>query len=73
MARPATYTAETRVYICAAEAKSKLQADSERRSIVNKIVDLGGSATIAQLEAHYGYDVKQAVASLVRSKWLEVK
>lgn len=70
MARPATYTDDTVVSVSAEKAKSKLQSGSERRAIVNKIVDLGGKATIAVLEKHYGYDIKQQIGALVRGGWL---
>jgi len=73
MARPATYTEETKLSVCGNAAKSKLQANSERRAIINKIIDLGGAATIKVLEAHFGYDLKAISGALVRSGWLRIE
>ena len=70
MGRKATYTDATQVSVQGATARSKLQTSSERRAIIDKIVDMGGTTTIAKLEAHFGYDLKGKVAALVRIGWL---
>lgn len=71
MPRKAIYTPETRVFLLTRpKPDSKLQGNSERRAIVNKVVDFGGEVTIKDLETHFGYDLKQQIGSLVRSGWL---
>lgn len=72
MARPTTYTDETTLCVCTRKAKSKLQAGSERRAIVNTMVDNGGSMTVAQLCDHFGFDIRNQVRSLLNNGWLEV-
>ncbi len=37
------------------------------------VIDLGGTASIAQLERHFGYDLKAKVAALVRIGWLTIQ
>lgn len=70
MARPPIYTDKTRIYIQSEKADAKLQQDSDRRAIVNVIIDNGGSMTLAQLNKHFGFNIKSAVMTLIRSKWL---
>jgi hypothetical protein len=72
MARPIIYTGETVVSVASSAAKSKLQLGSERRALVDKIIDMGGKAKIEALEAHYKYDVKSRVGALVRDGWLTI-
>lgn len=70
MGRKATYTNATQISVQGATARSKLQVGSERRAIIDKIVDLGGTTTIGKLEAHFGYDLKGKIAALIRIGWL---
>ena len=70
MARPKIYTDKTRIHIQSEKAKAKLQQGSDRRAIVNVIVENGGSMTLAQLDKHFGFNIKGAVMTLIRSKWL---
>lgn len=72
MARPITYTKATKVSVHSAKARSRLQKGSERRALVDKIIELGGKPTIADLETHYGYDMNAKVAALIRAGWLQV-
>lgn len=70
MGRPQIYTDDTEVGVSGPTARSRLQVSSERRAIIDKVIDLGGTATIGQLEEHFGYDLKGKVAALVRLGWL---
>ena len=70
MGRPPIYTEETAISVSGQSARSKLQANSERRAIIDKVIDLGGTTTIRQLEDHFGYDLKGKIAALVRIGWL---
>lgn len=72
MGRKAIYTDNTVVSVDGSSARSRLQSDSERRAIIDKVVDLGGSTTIGALEAHFGYNLKGKIASLSRAGWLAV-
>lgn len=73
MGRPPIYTDNTQVSVSGTTAESRLQPSSERRAIINKVVDFGGTATVKQLEGHFGYDLKGKVAALVRLGWLAVE
>lgn len=70
--RPPVYTDDARVFI-AATGETKLQPGSERRAIVNKLVDNGGSMTLAELDAAFGYVVRDKVIALVRAGWVRVE
>jgi hypothetical protein len=72
MGRTATYTDATKISVSGHTARSRLQASSERRAIIDKVIDLGGTATVGELEAHFGYDLRGKVAALVRIGWLVV-
>jgi len=73
MGRTPIYKGETRVSVSGPTARSRLQANSERRAIVDKVIDLGGTASITQLEQHFGYSLRGKVAALVRIGWLTVQ
>lgn len=70
--RPTLYKPETVVRLAPSDPKSKLQTGSERRAIINFIVDHQGSVTMAQLDTHFGFETKSRVAALVYAGWLEV-
>lgn len=72
MSRPPIYTDTTKISVSGTTAKSRLQASSERRAIIDKVIDLGGTTTIKKLEEHFGYDLKGKIAALVRIGWLTV-
>lgn len=73
MGRPPTYTDKTIVCIAGGEhPRPKLQARSERRAIVNLLMDRRGRMTLKQIDDHFGYGVRQKVRALVNNGWLEV-
>lgn len=59
-----------KITVNTAKASSKLQAGSERRAIVNAVIDAGGSTTLAALNDKFGFDMRQAVLSLMAAGWL---
>lgn len=68
--RPPIFRDEDVIFVKTNKAGSKLQKDSKRRAIINRLIDAGGSQTIAELNEHFGFDVRQAVRALVRGHWL---
>lgn len=72
MARPKVYTEDTRVCVDSRGASHRLQRSSERRAIVNYVMDHGGSATIGEINARFGYDVSGKISALVKAGWLVV-
>ena len=70
MGRHKIYEDDQLVTLCAEEATSKLQQNSDRRAIVNYIIDRGGSARFSDINAHFGYDIRPQVMALIKLKWL---
>lgn len=68
--RPKTYRGNTLVRV-APDGSSKLQAESDRRAIVDYLIDCGGTATINDINAWFGYDHTPKVMALVRAGWLD--
>lgn len=71
MARPSIYTPSSAVRLRPL-GYAKLQKASDRRAIIDMILDAGGAATIAAINDHFGYDQTAKVAALVRAGWLEL-
>lgn len=71
MARIPEYDNDTKVRL-APNGESTLKKFSDRRAIVNHLVDVGGVTTIGEISVHFGFDFRDAVVSLIRSGWLEV-
>lgn len=70
MARPPIYTDKTKVTVDATGTKSRLNQGTERRAIINHLIDVGGTATLKQIDDHFGYDIRSKVFALVRAGWL---
>lgn len=71
MARPKTYTGSVKVRV-SATGKTGLQPNSDRRAIVNVLIDNAGVMTLDQINEHFGFDISGKVRALIRSGWLEV-
>jgi hypothetical protein len=71
--RPFLLADNDTVSLASREAKSKLQESSDRRAIVNRVIDFGGKATVEQLNAAFGYDVRAILLALVKVGWLEIQ
>jgi hypothetical protein len=69
--RPAVYTDTTKVSLCAT-GKVKLQQGSERRAIINLIVEHAGVMTLGEINDHFGYDIRTTVLALQQAGWLKV-
>ena len=72
LGRPAIYEDTTLVCLHTRNAKTKLQDHSLRRAIVDKIVDVGGTMTIGEINEAFGHDVSLGTKYLIRSGWLEI-
>jgi hypothetical protein len=71
MGRKALLTVDDAVAVSGATAASKLQADSERRAVVQFVIDEGGRATIDSINRRFGYDTRTVVGRLIHIGWLE--
>lgn len=70
--RPQKLTDTAPIFVNSASVRAKLQAGSDRRAIVNKIIDAGGSITLGELNGQFGFDVRAVVRTLIRDGWLAV-
>lgn len=52
--------------------RSKLQRFSDRRAIINFVIDSGGETTLAEIEEQFGVPMRSQVTALVRLGWLRV-
>lgn len=73
MPRPSRYRDESKVWVNSRAPESALQEKSERRAIVNFLVDNGGNATLAQIDQHFGFEIRGSVIALARIGWLEIE
>lgn len=69
--RPATYTPATQVRV-APRGGVRLQSGSDRRVIVDFLIEQGGVATIETINDYFTLDMTDKVAALVRLGWLEI-
>lgn len=69
--RPVIFRDDLRVRICA-KGGSRLQSASDRRAIVEFLLDVGGSATLKEIDDHFGFSVRDKTRALIRSGWLEI-
>jgi len=71
--RPTLFSERAILYVNSAEAKSKLQANSERRAVFNCIVEHGGKTTLEALNKHFGYNVRSVVIALIDVGWVSLE
>lgn len=69
--RPPTYTNDTLVRVCP-NGKSRLQPRSERRRLVELLIENGGVMTMAQIDDAMRYDCRARVIALIHAGWLAV-
>ena len=69
--RPATYPDAMTVRIAPGDKPTRLQRRSQRRAVVDFVLDSSGRATLGEINEHFGFDVRPAVLALIRNGWLE--
>jgi len=72
LGRPVMYTDDTKVYLCAT-GKAKLQAGSDRRAIVNVLVENSGCMTMAEIDKHFGFCIRDKVFALQKAGWVRIE
>lgn len=68
--RPPVLADSDVVYIDGRAANTILQSASDRRALVNRIVDIGGRATVKELNDLFGYDTRQLLLALSKQGWI---
>lgn len=69
--RPKKYEDTARVCI-RSKGRTRLQANSDRRAIVQFLVDRGGCATLGEIDTHFGFSIRSVVLALEKAGWVEV-
>lgn len=68
--RPAQLTDSSLVTLCAAAATTKLQKNSDRRAVVQFLVDNGGKAKVRDINKRFDFDTKPIVQALLYAGWV---
>lgn len=53
-------------------ASTRLKLTSDRRAVVDKVVELGGRALLEEVNTAFGFDTRDIVNALVADGWLEI-
>ena len=73
MARPQTYTDTTVVRLSSPKNGSRLNRNSDRRAIMNAIMDAGGRMSLKEIDDIIGFDIRSTVIAMIRQGWLEIE
>jgi hypothetical protein len=71
MARPEIYKDGTMVCV-STTGDSRLQKGSDRRAIVDAIIDHGGCMSMKAIDSHFGLNMRSKVIALRRAGWLSL-
>ena len=68
--RPKTGSGDDVLILDATHATSNLHPRGERAAVINRMVMLGGRATVNELTLCFGYDIDVLIRKLVSAGWL---
>lgn len=68
--RPAVMNLDDVVYITGKDARSFLQPTSERKALIDRIIEMGGRAIVKKVNESFGYDTRTSLIALSRNGWL---
>lgn len=68
--RPAKWSDETVFALRGDTADTRLQEATDRRAVIDFLIEAGGRATKAEIDAHFGYDTLSVLTGCVRTGWL---
>lgn len=57
--------------VTGAEAATRLKLTSDRRALIDKIINLGGRAMLEEINTVMGFDARDIINSLVKDGWLD--
>ena len=63
---------ETDKIAIVAKGKHKLQSNSDRRAVINLLVENGGVMHVEDINKHFGFDISAVIRALIAAGWLEV-
>lgn len=70
--RPQKYHDDTDVWL-RPTGESRLQSVSDRRAIVDLIMENGGHMTFGDIDKHFGFPMREKVIALIRAGWLSTE
>ena len=68
--RPPVLSDADIVFVDGSTAKTILQAESDRRAMVNRLIELGGRASVGELNKSFGFDTRPRLLALMQQGWL---
>lgn len=71
MGRPTVYHDDAKVCV-RPNGSTKLQRMSDRRAIVDLMIENGGCMTLKQIDDHFKFDIRDKVIALIRVGWLSL-
>lgn len=54
------------------DATSKLQPASDRSAIIRRITELGGKASVQELNETFAFDVRAILLALIKTRWISI-
>ncbi len=73
LGRPPILVDSSVVVLDATTAVTRIQNASERRAVVNFLIECGGRATLYDINARFDYDTKNVVLALLRTGWVRIE
>ena len=71
--RPPDWTGDRRVCLAGGQAHAQVRRDSDRRAVLDAIIDSRGVTTYADLNDKVGYDTRRALLALRRAGWITLE
>jgi hypothetical protein len=70
--RQALLAVSTVVAISSEDAEHRVQSASDRRAVLNAIIDAGGRCAISKINADLKFDARTVINGLLRRGWLKI-
>ena len=70
--RPPVYNDRSMVFL-SATGETRLQLGSDRRAIINKLVDSGGAMTLGDIDRAFGFEIRDKVFALQKAGWVRIE
>lgn len=71
MGRKAKFDETDLLCVSGKTASTRLKLSSDRRAVIDKVVELGGRALLSEINAAMGFDTRDIIKALVADGWLE--
>lgn len=71
MGRKAKFEDTDLLCVCGRTASTRLKLTSDRKAVIDKVIELGGRALLKEVNAAMGFDTREIINALVADGWLE--